>query len=295
LKLLILGANGQLGQELTSLCKIRGLPAFSASKDTCDIAEPDQVIATFESSRPDVVVNAAAYTQVDGAESNSELAYRVNRDGASVVAGVSATFNVPLIHISTDYVFDGAKPAPYVEQDEVQPLGAYGLSKEAGEREIRRQSPRHVILRTAWVYGCFGKNFLKTMVNLAATRENWGVVDDQIGTPTATLDIAEAILCAATKVGSADGPWGTYHFAGAAEGSWCAFARDIVAEQAKYTGKTPSIRALTTEEYPTVARRPKNSRLNSDQFAATFGYRAKSWRERVPSIVEVLQANRLEG
>jgi dTDP-4-dehydrorhamnose reductase len=295
LKLLILGANGQLGQELTELCKTRGLPAFSASKNACDIAEPDQVIATIKSSNPDVVVNAAAYTQVDGAESNGELAFRVNRDGASVVAGVSATLNVPLIHISTDYVFDGAKAVPYVEEDEVQPLGTYGLSKEAGEREIRRLSPRHIILRTAWVYGAFGKNFLKTMVNLAATRENWGVVDDQIGTPTATLDIAEAVLCAATKAASADGPRGTYHLAGAAEGTWYAFARDIVAEQAKYTGKTPHIRALATEEYPTVARRPKNSRLNSDQFAATFGYRALSWRERVPSVVEALQANRPGG
>ena len=236
-------------------------------------------------------MNAAAYTQVDGAESASELSFRINRDGAKILADASATAGIPLIHFSTDYVFDGAKPAPYTEQDEVKPLGVYGRSKEAGEREVRQRHPHHVILRTAWVYGRFGRNFLKTMVTLATTRETWGVVSDQIGTPTATEDIAQAVLCVATQASTGKACWGTFHFAGSAEGSWHAFASDIMAAQEKHTGRTPKILALATKEYPTVARRPQNSRLNSDLFAATFGYRAKPWHERVPLIVDALLAN----
>lgn len=294
MKLLVLGANGQLGQELAVLCKVRQVPALLVSKSACDIADRAQVAATIDSVQPDVIVNAAAYTNVDGAESNVELAYRANRDGPAVLAELSAAVNKPLIHISTDYVFDGAKSAPYAEQDAIKPLGVYGLSKEAGEREIRSKQPHHVIVRTAWVYGLFGKNFLKTMINLATTRESWGVVNDQLGTPTATEDIARAVLCVAEQIVSKETHWGTYHFAGSAEGSWHAFAADIVAEQAKYTGRRPRVGQLTTEEYPTVARRPQNSRLNSDLFASTFGYRAKPWLERVPSIVEALWAGRQE-
>lgn len=292
MKLLILGANGQLGQELSELCMSTGSPAILASKACCDIASPRQVISTLKTARPDVVVNAAAYTQVDAAESNVALALRVNRDGPGTVAELCAAAGLPLIHISTDYVFDGAKPTPYVEQDEVSPVGAYGLSKEAGEREVRLKHPEHIILRTAWVYGRFGKNFLKTMMNLAMSCDSLGVVHDQVGTPTATIDIAEAVFCAATKSASGDCPWGTYHFAGAAEGSWHVFANDIIAEQAKYTGKRPVVKALTSAEYPTVARRPPNSRLNSDLFASRFGHRAKPWQERVPSIVEALLTDR---
>lgn len=287
-----MGANGQLGQELEELCSSRGLSAAFSSKASCDIARANQVAETLKEARPDIAVNAAAYTQVDAAESNPALALRVNRDGPAVLAELCAASHVPLIHISTDYVFDGAKPAPYVEQDDVRPLTAYGISKEAGEREIRRKHGQHVILRTAWVYGRFGKNFLKTMVNVAATRDSLGVVSDQVGTPTATADVAEAILSVANKIAAGGGPWwGTYHFAGAAEGSWHAFASDIVAEQAKYTGKAPPVRPLMSTEYPTVAPRPKNSRLNSELFASTFGYRAKPWQEWVPSIVEALCAH----
>lgn len=276
------------------MCTSRGLPAALVSKACCDIADPQQVISTLKTVCPDVVVNAAAYTQVDAAESNAELALRVNRDGPSVLAELSAASKLPLIHISTDYVFDGTKSTPYVEQDEIRPTGTYGFSKEAGEREVRRKQAHHIILRTAWVYGRFGKNFLKTMMNLAATRDSLAVVDDQFGTPTATVDIAEAVLCATIKIASGENPWGTYHFAGAAEGSWHAFASDIVAEQAKYSGRRPPVRALTTAEYPTAARRPPNSRLNSDLFTSAFGYRAKPWQERVPSIVEALWAERQE-
>jgi dTDP-4-dehydrorhamnose reductase len=295
LKLLVLGASGQLGQELAELCCDRGISAVLASKASCDIADPQQAIASLKAARPDIVVNAAAYTQVDAAESNSALALRVNRDGPGVLAEICAASSLPLIHISTDYVFDGEKPTPYVEQDEVSPVGAYGLSKEAGEREVRSKHAQHVILRTAWVYGRFGKNFLKTMMTLAATRDSLGVVSDQLGTPTATADIAEAILCVAEKISSKNTYWGTYHFAGAAEGSWHDFANDIIAEQAKYTGKKPPIKALTSAEYPTPARRPQNSRLNSDLFASTFGYRAKPWQKRVPSIVEALWLDRRDG
>ena len=289
MKLLILGANGQLGQELADLCAARRLPTVLATKASCDIAEPDQVSATIRSSRPDVVVNAAAYTQVDGAESNSELAFRVNRDGPGYwqsCPGPSAA----------DPYFDRLclrrhQARPYVDQDTVRPLGLRA-SKEAGEREIGR-STASIILRTARVWP-LRQELSQDDMTLASTRDRWGVVDDQIGTPTATEDIAQAVLCAAYRAAAADAAWGTYHFAGTAEGSWHAFASDIIAEQAKYTSRTPEIRAIATEDYPTVARRPQNSRLNSDLFASTFGYRAKRWGERVPSIVEALWADRRE-
>ncbi|MSP74797.1 MAG: dTDP-4-dehydrorhamnose reductase [Rhodospirillaceae bacterium] len=292
MKLLVLGAQGQLGQELAALCAVRGIATKLMTRLECDISNPGQIRAAIEDASPSVIVNAAAYTKVDQAEKEASLAQLANSDGPAMLAQASADLGIPLIHVSTDYVFDGSKPSAYIETDPVMPLGVYGRSKEAGERAIRRVQDRHIIVRTAWVYGIYGRNFLKTMLDLAATREGWGVVRDQVGNPTATADLAEALLTAAEKTSASDTCWGTYHFAGQGDATWFEFAEEIVAAQAAFTGKRPALKAITTEEFPTPARRPRNSRLNSDLFASVFDVRALPWRTRARSVVETIFAQR---
>lgn len=288
MKLLVLGADGQLGRELAQMCAQRGLAATFCRRSDCDVGDRDDVVAAFDATTPTVAINAAAYTNVDKAETEPKLAYRANHEGPANLAMVSASRKIPLIHVSTDYVFDGSKAGPYLESDAVAPLGIYGLSKEAGEREVRKIQEWHVIVRTAWVYGRFGQNFLKTMLNLAKTRQSWGVVNDQIGTPTASQDLALAVLTAAEQAEAGVAKWGTYHFAGQGEATWYDFAEEILDAQRSFSERRPSVVAITTEDYPTPARRPRNSRLNSELFASTFGVRAAPWRDRVVETVGVL-------
>jgi dTDP-4-dehydrorhamnose reductase len=205
-----------------------------------------------------------------------------------VLAEAAARRGVPLLHMSTDYVFDGTKVGAYVEDDPTAPLGVYGATKLAGEEAVRAALPQHVILRTAWVYGRHGRNFLKTMLRLAGERPELRVVADQRGSPTSADDIAAAILrvAAAAKEGSVR--WGTYHFAGTGETTWHGFAARIVAEQAALTGKHPEVIPIATAEYPTPARRPANSVLDSGRFAEAFGYRARPWEEETRRIVQAL-------
>ena len=288
MRLLLLGAGGQLGQELEDLCSKSGVDVVALRRDNGgDIANPEQVSAAISGAGRAIVVNAAAYTKVDKAESEPDAAYRQNCAGPELLAKACARFKVPLIHVSTDYVFDGEKPTPYVESDAVSPLGVYGAYKGAGERAVRAALDRHVILRTAWVYGPVGQNFLRTMVRLAQSREEWGVVNDQFGNPSSTADLALAILAAAKSIQDGDTAWGTYHFAGSGDASWYDFAKEIVQVQAQYTGKHPRVRSITTNEYPTAARRPRNSRLESTLFERTFGYKARPWQERVAEIVPI--------
>jgi dTDP-4-dehydrorhamnose reductase len=287
-RLLIFGSRGQLGRELTALCAANDVEMTSAARSECDISIKAQVHALLRTSRPTAVINAAAYTKVDKAEEESALAYLANRDGPRILAEACADGKIPLIHVSTDYVFDGTKSSPYRESDPVAPLNVYGSSKEAGEQAVRAVLEQHMIVRTAWVYGAHGNNFLKTMLNLAATRDTWGVVHDQIGTPTATIDLACALLAAARSAAQPDAPWGTYHFAGQGEATWLQFANEIVAAQARLTGRTPTLKPIATEEYPTPARRPRNSRLDSDRFVLAFGVRARPWQERTRAVVEAL-------
>jgi dTDP-4-dehydrorhamnose reductase len=253
-----------------------------------DITDSTAVGDALHRFAPDIVVNAAAFTKVDAAESDPETAWKVNCDGAGIVATECAAARVPLIHVSTDYVFDGTKSTPYTETDGVAPLGEYGNSKEAGERAVRESCSRHIILRTAWLYGCHGANFLKTIVKLAFERDELRVVADQIGNPTATEDLANAVLVAGARACSSGGIWGTYHFAGSGEASWHDFATEIVQVQARWTGRLPAVTAIGTLEYPTPAKRPANSRLDSTRMSAAFGVKAVPWRNRVPTIVEAV-------
>ncbi|HJQ57117.1 MAG TPA: dTDP-4-dehydrorhamnose reductase [Vineibacter sp.] len=286
--LLVFGAGGQLGREIADTVRRQGVVATLLSHAEADIADRAAVAAAMARAAPSVVVNAAAYTKVDQAEIEPSQAEQGNREGPAALADACARAGVPLIHISTDYVFDGSKPAPYVEADPVAPLGVYGVSKEAGEREVRARLDRHVILRTAWVYGVYGHNFLKTMLNLARQKDSWGVVADQRGNPTATADLAEAVLAAAAQAAAGTASWGTYHFAGNGAATWHDFASEIVDAQSRFTGRRPTVNAITTADYPTRARRPANSCLDSSRFAATFGVTARPWRERTREVVGAL-------
>ena len=285
--ILLFGAGGQLGQELAGQAMRAGVPLIPLSHAQVDIADQRSVGRAINESRALMVVNAAAYNKVDEAESEPEAAYKVNAVGAAVVAQACADAGLPLVHLSTDYVFDGSKGGAYHENDSVAPLGAYGRTKAEGERAVRRLNPKHLILRTAWLYGVHGKNFLKTMLRLAAERDELHVVADQRGSPTSTADLAEAILHIRTRLGSV--PWGTYHFAGTGETTWHGFASRIVEAQAAFTGRRPEVKKITLADFPAKARRPQNSVLDSSRFAAVFGFKAEPWEQAVDRTVAELQ------
>ena len=289
--ILLFGANGQLGQEILARAPAAALDVIGRSRSQTDIANAAAVDAALRDVRPDLVVNAAAYTKVDKAETEREEAYRVNKDGAGILASACAAADVPFVHISTDYVFDGAQQKPYVEDDPVAPVGVYGASKLAGEEEVRRRHKKHVILRTSWVYGQYGSNFLKTMLRLAEERSELRVVADQRGSPTCTADLAQAVFALAPRLTRADDrSWGTYHFTGEGETNWCQFADEILTQRARWKGSRPRLTPITTAEYPTPARRPMNSVLDNRRFRSTFGLSAKSWKLSVKESVDALIA-----
>jgi dTDP-4-dehydrorhamnose reductase len=286
--ILVFGASGQLGREMLNLAEIRGIEAVGLSRAEADITDAAAVARAMAAVKPRLILNAAAYTAVDKAETDLAAAEAINVEGAGIVAHAAAAAGVPVIHISTDYVFDGTKTKPYVETDPVAPIGVYGTTKAKGEAKVRAMAQRHVILRTAWVFGRFGNNFLKTMLRLVPTCDRLRVVTDQHGCPTSTVDIAEAVLAIDRTIAAGGQVWGTYHFAGSGATSWHSFAERIVAAQAKTTGRNPLVEAITTADYPARARRPANSELDSGLFATTFGYRAQAWQTRTAETVASL-------
>lgn len=290
MRILLFGANGQVGRETAALAAARGVDLVGVDRARADIADPVAVARLFAEVAPTLAINAAAYTAVDRAESEPEAATRGNATGPGVLAERCARLGVPLIHISTDYVFDGTKAGAYVEADPIAPLGVYGRTKAAGEAAVRAATARHVILRTSWVYGAHGANFLKTMLRLAGDRDRLTIVADQRGCPTATRDIAEALFAVADAAQAGEARFGTYHFAGAGATTWHGFATEIIARAARHTGRTPEVAAITTADYPTPARRPANSELDSSLFAQTFRYRAAPWQARTGEVVDALLA-----
>ncbi len=290
--ILVFGGEGQLGRELTARAAQAGVALVGLRRSEADIADGDAVRNALAENAPSLVVNAAAYTQVDRAEAEADAAFRTNATGAGVIAAACAAAKLPLVHISTDYVFDGTKATAYTEADPISPLGVYGKSKAAGEAVVREACTRHIILRTAWLYGVYGANFLKTILRLARERDELRVVADQRGCPTGTADIADAILAIAPRLTAGDNVWGTYHFAGAGVTNWHGFAVEIVDAQATFTNRRPTVTAITTAEYPTAAKRPANSKLDSSRFAATFGIRAADWRQRTREVVATLASSR---
>jgi dTDP-4-dehydrorhamnose reductase len=288
--ILLFGANGQLGQDFARAATVQQLPCVALARAEADIASDPAVRQAIARHQPKLVVNAGAYTKVDLAEKEPEAARLGNETGPRVLAQACAVAGVPLVHVSTDYVFDGTKSGAYVETDPIAPLGVYGATKAAGEAAMRAALREHVILRTAWVYGEFGHNFLKTMLRLAKDRDELRVVADQHGCPTSSTDLARAILHAAPRLIAGDDVWGTYHFAGSGATTWHGFASRIVAAQAPLTGRKPIVTPITTADYPTPARRPANSELDSSLFASTFGFRAHPWEEETDRITRALVA-----
>ena len=288
--MILVFGNGQLGQELTRMGAARRVPLVTLSRAQADITNRAAVADAIGRNSPDLVVNAAAYTKVDLAETEAEAARQGNEVGPAIIAEACAAAGVPLVHISTDYVFDGRKLDAYVEGDPIAPIGAYGRGKAAGERAVRAATAHHVILRTSWIYGEFGHNFLKTMLRLATTREELRVVGDQRGCPTSTRDLADAILRIAPRLAAGDEVWGTYHFAGAGVTTWHGFASRIVAAQAPITGAKPRVTAITSAGFPTPARRPANSELDCRLFERTFGFGGRPWTEETDAIAALLAA-----
>lgn len=287
MRLAVTGREGQVVSSLLEAGQLAGVDVIAIGRPQLDLANPDTVVDAIAAAKPDIVVSAAAYTAVDQAEDEPDLAFAINAVGAGKVAEAAARLGVPVIHLSTDYVFDGSAPGAYVETDVTAPLGVYGASKFAGERAVAAAGPRHLILRTAWVYSPFGRNFVKTMLRLAADRDEISVVADQWGNPTCALDIADAVLHAATMLhgDKGFGAFGTYHLAGTGETNWSGFARHILDTSRVSGGPSARVRDITTADYPTRARRPANSRLSSAKFASAFGWSAPDWRLSTEAVV----------
>lgn len=288
--ILVFGGGGQLATELVAAAASGGVDLAALSRSSADVTQPEQVGRAVFEYQPSLVINAAAYTAVDKAESEAALAMAVNAEGPGHLARACREAGVPFLHVSTDYVFDGENTGPYAESDAIAPVGVYGRSKAAGEAAVREVWPKHLIIRTAWLYGMHGKDFLKTILRLAAERDELDVVADQRGSPTCTTDLARAILVAADAVEHDVASWGTYHVAGRGQATWHDLASRIVEAQAPFTGRRPKVNAITTADYPTVARRPRNSALDSSKFEAAFGYCAPHWTESVDRTVASLMA-----
>ncbi len=291
---LITGCRGQIGRELIE-ARRAGLSLIGLSHVDLDVTDRDAVRRIVDRYRPMLIVNAAAYTAVDHAESEPDAAFAVNADGPAHLAEAAAAAGAWLVHLSTDYVFDGAKPAAYTEDDAVRPLGVYGASKAAGEQAVRERLDHHVILRTSWVFGVHGTNFVKTMLRLGRERERLDVVADQWGCPTGAADVAEAILGIAHQllIGPRPNESGTYHFAGHGSTSWCGFARAIFERAAPFWGRRPEVTPIATADYPTPARRPATSILDCTRFERTFALPRRPWTARLDVVVRELLATRL--
>jgi dTDP-4-dehydrorhamnose reductase len=288
MKVLVLGAGGQVGRELTRLAWPAGYTIAASDRDGVDITQPETVAAAVARERPDIVINAAAYTAVDRAESEPDAAWAGNCTGPANLGAACHAAGIPLIHLSTDYVFDGRKHGPYREDDPVAPIGVYGASKEAGDRAVRAALVEHVILRTAWVYSAHGHNFVKTMLRLGAERPVLRVVADQIGSPTSAADIARAIGTIVQQIAGGNRSRGTYHFAGGGEVSWHGFAEAIFELAAPWRGSPPLVEAITTADYPTPARRPANSVLDCTRIGAAFGIVPRPWRDALAEVIREL-------
>ncbi len=288
--ILVTGGQGQVATELAARAPGRvhrvGRPEF-------DFDHPETIDATVRAVKPTLIVNAAAWTAVDAAESDEAGALRANRDGPAALARLAKELDIPLIHISTDYVFDGDKGAPYVETDAVAPTGVYGSSKLAGEQAVLAAGAKAVILRTSWVYAAIGKNFVRTMLGAAQKVPTLKVVADQQGCPTNAGDLADAILAVADRIGAGWQPdyAGVFHAAGGGSTTWYEFAVAIFAEAAQRGRKEPTVVPITTAEWPTPTKRPADTRLDCSKLDRVFGVRLPPWLPSLNRTVDTIVAN----
>ncbi|MFC3607161.1 dTDP-4-dehydrorhamnose reductase [Stutzerimonas tarimensis] len=288
MRILVCGASGQVGHELIRRGTLRGLQVTGLSHAELDITDESGVSQAVRQLRPELIVNAAAFTQVDAAESRPEIVYAVNRDGVRYLARAAREHAVPVLHMSTDYVFSGDSATPYRESDPTSPTGVYGSSKLAGEQVLQEELEQALILRTSWVFGAHGRNFVKTMLRLGTERDVLSVVDDQVGCPTFAGGLAEVLLELASRyAASGNLRWGLYHYSGSPTCSWFGFANEIF-RQAAATGllaRVPDVKPIATAQYPTPARRPAWSVLDSSLFQETFGITARDWRDDLAEVI----------
>lgn len=287
-RMVVTGREGQVVRSLLERGALDGMfDVVALGRPQLDLCDPDGIDAALRQARPDIIVSAAAYTAVDRAETEEEEAHIVNAVAPGRIAATAEKLGVPVIHLSTDYVFDGEKPEPYLETDPARPTSAYGRTKLAGEQALAQATDNYVILRTAWVYSPFGRNFLKTMLLLAESRSLINVVDDQIGNPTSALDIADGILAIAGNLIESDNIYlrGVFHMAGTGAASWADFASEIFAISKHLGGRSTEVERISSAEYTTSARRPVNSRLDCSKLRAAHGVRLNDWKHATESIV----------
>ena len=279
--LLVFGRSGQLATELAGIAP----GATFLGRGDADLSDPAACEAAIRAAAPRAVVNAAAYTAVDRAESEAELACRINAEAPAAMARACADLGIPFLHVSTDYVFDGSSDTPRAEDAPTGPLGVYGATKLAGEQAIAKAGGQWAVMRTSWVFSSHGANFVKTMLRLGAERDRLTIVDDQIGGPTPAADIAAAALAMIEAMLADPAKGGLYHFAGAPDTSWAGFAQEIFAR----AGLTPEVAGIPTSDYPTPARRPLNSRLDCTRISRDFGISRPDWREGLAKVLIELE------
>lgn len=286
MRVLVTGCNGQVGRSLVEQLDHK-VDLLAVDRTELDITQREAVFKAVEGFSPDFVINAAAHTAVDKAEQEPELSFAINRDGPLFLAQASKSVGATLMHISTDYVFTGDKVGEYVENDEPGPLGVYGKSKLAGERAIAEANEKHIILRTAWVFGEHGHNFVKTMLKLGKERDALSIVGDQFGGPTYAGDIAKALITIINELSQhrVEAPYGIYHFSGEPHVSWYQFAQSVFeqAEQAQLLTQ-PKLTSIPTEQYPTPAARPGNSKMNCSKIKDVFGIESSDWQLALNNI-----------
>ncbi len=291
MKVLVTGREGQLVQSLLERgAQRRDVIIVACGRPELDLERPNSILRVVKAVAPDVIINAAAYTAVDQAEDEPERAFRINAAAAGEIAAAACTVGARIIQISTDYVFDGSREEPYLEDAPTNPLGVYGRSKLAGEDQVRDENPEHAIVRTAWVYSPFGKNFVTTMMALARDRDVLTVVNDQRGNPSSALDLADGLLALLQSWRSdpTNGLGETYHLVGTGAATWFDFACHIFAESKRLGMASAEARPIKTEDWPTRAIRPANSVMNSSKFARHFAYRAPDWQSSVAEVVQRL-------
>lgn len=288
MKILVTGANGQVGYCLQQQLREQGWDFVALTRTELDISDAVAVNNACAQYQPDIIINAAAYTAVDKAEQEQALAYAINRDGPANLARAAKDNGAAILHISTDYVFAGDATGTYSENDPTAPQGVYGKSKLEGEEAVATINDKHIILRTAWVFGEHGNNFVKTMIRLGNSRDTLGIVADQEGGPTYAGDIANALLSIAKHYATGNTtPWGTYHYAGLPHISWFGFAQHIFAQAEKaalYNKAIPQLNAITTADYPTPAKRPANSKLDCSKLENAFGIAPSDWQSALKNI-----------
>lgn len=289
MRLLVTGTQGQVVTSLVEHAAARpGIEVVAMGRPVLDLSDALSIRAAVDRTEPDIVISAAAYTAVDQAEDEPDIAFAINATGAGAVAEAAALAGVPVIHLSTDYVFSGEGDHAYTEDDPTGPISIYGKSKLEGERLVAAANPRHVILRTAWVYSPFGRNFVRTMLNLATTRDHLRVVSDQWGNPTSALDIADGVLDIAAALDAGQETYGVFHMAGLGEVNWSGFAEAIFSASRAAGGPFAAVEAIASSDYPTRAVRPRNSRLSCAHLRSAYGVRLPDWRISTGQVVERL-------